>query len=473
MLIGLASILLLVFATGFFVASEFSIVSVRKTRIEQLISEGRTAAKDVKYAIEHLQQYIAAIQIGVTMASLGVGALGEPVLAGLFVPPLEQVLPEGEALVSAHAIAIAISFLIVNILEIVLGEIVPKVIARQRPEMTVLLTIRPINFFAFIFRPLVWLVTMLSNLVLRILGLPPGANAEQANVHSVEELEMLVVSSRKAGVLDREEEVILRRVFDFGDLTARQVMRPRTEIVAIPVTATLPEVIEIMTKHQHSRFPVYDGDLDNIVGVLHVKDVFMALAEAQVQEAEDGSPDATPDGQENAIRGSQDGSAAGGRHFDVRSLMRPIEAVPETLDVAELLQRMRQSGTHMVVVVDEYGGTAGIVTLEDIVEEIVGEVRDEFESEDGDSDIVQTPEGTLIDGLVSIDDANEVLGLGIESEADTVGGYVFEVLGRKPEVGDEIRSDGHVMRVEELDGLRIARVRVLPQGSVREPDDEE
>jgi CBS domain containing-hemolysin-like protein len=247
-------------------------------------------------------------------------------------------------------------------------------------------------------------------------------------------------------------------------------MRPRTEVAAIPVDATLPEVAQTMLKNQHSRFPVYDTDLDNIVGVLHVKDVFTPLAEAQLPETRNDSAAETRDGQENTNRPSHDVASAILGRFDVRSLMRPIEAVPETLDVDQLLQRMRHSGTHMVVVVDEYGGTAGIATMEDIVEEIVGEVRDEFEGEEGNANIVQTPEGTLIDGLVSIDDANEVLGLDLKGEADTVGGYVFEQLGRKPEVGDEIRSDGHTMRVEELDGLRIAKVRVLPHSRTAEPE---
>ena len=195
-------------ATSFFVASEYSIISVRKTRIEQLISEGRGAAKDVGNALDHLDRFIAAIQIGVTMASLGLGALGEPVLAQLFIPWFDTFLPEGEAFISSHGIAIALSFLIVTILEIVLGEVVPKILARQKAEAVAFLVIRPLNIFVALFRPVIWLVTFLSNLVLRLIGLRP--DAEHTGVYSVEELEMLVSSSRKAGVLDRDEEVILR-----------------------------------------------------------------------------------------------------------------------------------------------------------------------------------------------------------------------------------------------------------------------
>jgi putative hemolysin len=449
MLSGLAAILVLVAATGFFVASEFAIVSVRKTRIEQLIAEGNTRAYLVKRAIDNLQTYIAATQVGITMATLGLGALGEPVLASLIAPPLELVLPTAfvEAFISVHGIAIAVSFLVVTVLEIILGEFVPKIIARQRAEATVLFVIRPLNFFLFIFRPLVWLINLLGNAVLRLIGMD-SADAEHANVHSVEELEMLVASSRRAGVLEEEEEAILRRVFDLGDLTARQVMLPRTEINAVPIDATLPEVIQIIEKDRHSRYPIYEGNLDNIVGVLYVKDVFLFLARKVEGHLGDGASD------------SGQALDAG---FSVRALKRDILTVPESMDVNHLLAKMKQSRIHIAVVIDEYGGTSGIVTLEDLVEEIVGEVRDEFEVGEEHPDIEFTPDGTVVNGLTSIDDLNERLGLKIHSDADTVGGYVFERLGRKPELGDEVSMDGHSVRVEELDGLRIAQVRILPR----------
>lgn len=440
---GLALILLLIFAASFFVASEYSIVSVRKTRIEQLISEGSSVAQSVKHAIEHLDRYIAAVQIGITLVTLALGAVGEPVLSEIFITPLGLAISPFTAFVSAASVSYALSFLIVTVLEIVLGEIVPKIIARQRAEATVMLLIRPLNIFVFIFGPLIWLVSLLSNAVLRLVGVSSGS--EHQNIYSVEELEMLVVSSRKAGVLDREEEVILRRVFDFGDLTARQVMHPRTEVTGVPIDASFDEVITVMSEYKHSRFPVYEGDLDSILGVLYIKDVFALLAERERQFA-----------------GGQGGGTV---QFNVQSLMRPIQSVPETLDVDELLMRMRQGGMHMAVVVDEYGGTAGVVTLEDIIEEIVGEVRDEFEPGEENPDIIYTPEGTIVDGLLPIDDVNEVLGLSIESEADTIGGYVFEKVGRKPELHDEVTAGGYTLRVEALDGLRISKVKLLPHNS--------
>jgi len=290
-----------------------------------------------------------------------------------------------------------------------------------------------------------------------MIGLPQDKGHEI--VYTVEELEMLVVSSRQAGVLDKQEEVILRRVFDFGELTARQVMRPRTEVIGVPVDATLSSVISTMLEHKHSRFPVFEGDMDKIVGVLFVLDVLAYLARTtdKLEAAGVGADGAV----RAVVAGVSPSPGLAADQFNARSLMRPIDAVPETLDVARLLAKMQYSGTQMIVVVDEYGGTAGIVTLEDVVEEIVGEVRDEFKPESNTPGIVSTPEGTLVDGLVAIDDVSETLGLKIESESDTIGGYVFEMLGRKPELGDTVGVDGFTLRVEELDGLRIARVRVL------------
>jgi CBS domain containing-hemolysin-like protein len=446
MWLGIAAILALVAITGFFVASEFALVSVRKTRVEQLVSEGRRGAKQAKYAIEHLQEYIAAAQVGITMASLGLGALGEPVVAEALRPLLEAILPHDivEQFISLHGIAIVIAFIVVTILEIVLGETVPKIVAIQHPDRTMLLIVVPLNVFVFLFKPLTWLINTSSNAVLRLFRLE--SRDEHANVYSVEELEMLVVSSRQAGVLEKEEEAILRRVFDLSDLTARQVMVPRTEIIGVPIDASLPEVIETIEREKHSRFPVYQDDLDDIVGTLHVKDVFLEMAHNladQSHPADEG--------------------------FSVRSLVREILKVPQSLSVNELLTQMRVSRVHIAVVIDEYGGTAGMVTLEDILEEIVGEVRDEFEVGEEHPDFVTTPEGILVHGMTSIDDVNEQLGLQIQTEADTIGGYVFDLLGRKPELGDEVSDGRHSFRVEALDGLRIAEVRILTSGKVRAP----
>lgn len=462
MIFGLLFVLLLILATGFFVASEYSIVSVRRTRIDQLVSEGNSGASRVKFALDHLDAYIAAVQIGITIATLGIGALGEPVLGNILEPLLAPLLTPVEQYVTSTTISIIIAFLIVTILEIVLGEIVPKIWARERAESMAMVLIRPLELFVFIFRPIIWLVTRLSNIILRMLGLRQGDS--HGTVYSVEELEMLVTSSRKAGVLDEGEEVILRRVFDFGELKARQVMLPRTEIEAIEVDATFGEVVATINQFKHSRFPVYQDNLDQILGVIHVKDVFMALSGANVVPSVDGQ---TVGSRSNATRtnGPVVSTVPG---FNVRSIMRKIEHVPETSDVAELLNRMQKSGQQIVVVIDEYGGTAGMVTMEDIVEEIVGEVRDEFETDEPTEEIVVTPTGTLVDGFASIDDVNERLGLDIKSESDTIGGFVFDMLGRKPELGDEVIYNRFKFKVDELDGLRIAQVRITQSNANRQ-----
>jgi putative hemolysin len=454
MLWGLGLVVLLVITTAFFVAVEFALVTVRRTRIEQLVSEGNAGARLVKKGIDQLQTYLAAAQVGITMASLGLGALGEPVVAQMITPLLEAVLPAEavEQIVSLHTISFIIALLLVTIVELVLGETVPKIAAIQRAEPISLVVIRPMGFFLFIFRPLVWIINVLSNFFLRLVGLPP--DAEHSAVYTVEELEMMVASSRQAGILDRTEEGILRRVFDFGDLMVRQIMRPRTEIDAIPVNATFEQVINIIAHARHSRFPVYEGDLDHILGVVHVKDLYLDMVSAGAGSVQDSQ----------ASNGRQQVPVPATYSVDIRNCMRPIEAVPETLNVSDLLNLMKQRGLQIVLAVDEYGGTSGIVTLEDLVEEIVGDVRDEFEPNDDSAAIQVTPNGTIVDGLAPIHDVNETLGMDLQSEADTLGGFVFESLGRKPEIGDQVQYDGFTFSVESLDGLRISRVRITKTG---------
>lgn len=475
-------VILLVVITAFFVAVEFALVSVRRTRIEQLVSEGNSGAKAVKRAIDNLQTYLAAAQVGITMASLGLGALGEPVVAQMLLPVLEAILPHEfvEQFISIHGIAFVIALLLVTIVELILGETVPKIAAIQRAEAISMVVVRPMGLVLFLFKPLVWIINVLSNAVLRMFGL--RSDDEHSSVYSVEELEMLVTTSRKAGILDRDEEVILRRVFDFGELKARQIMLPRTEVKGIDVDASFAEVVETISTHKHSRFPVYVENLDRIIGMVHVKDIFELLTSAHPELYKQGanlrnsnsraSSNATTS-TATSMTTSTTSAAESLANFSVRAIMRPITYIPESGDVAELLTKMQKGNQQMVVVLDEYSGTAGIVTLEDIVEEIVGEVRDEFETDEPDDNIVVTPTGTLVDGLAPIDDVNERLGLDIKSESDTIGGYVFDVLGRKPELGDEIVHGKYTFRVEELDGLRIAKVRIASTSRTPFPVSEE
>lgn len=447
-ILGLGAVFVLVALNGFFVAAEFALVSVRRTRIDQLVSEGKGSAKIVQRALNHLDNYIAATQLGITLASLALGWVGEPALAHLIEPPLEALLG-GHQEALAHTIGIIISFSLITSLHIVLGELAPKTVALQRAEATALFVSRPLNWFRLIFRPFIWVLNSTGRLVVRLFGF--DANDEHSKVHSVQELEMLVTESREAGYLDQGEEVLLRRVFDFGDKTARQIMNPRTEIVGIEQQATFQNVLELAADERFTRFPVYADTVDNIVGVIHVKDLFGVIRNGFTAE--------------NARKFSMDG------------IIRPVLRVPETQHVADLLTQMQQKQYHMAIIIDEYGGTAGIVTLEDILEEIVGEVRDEFDTQEGGVylDVEPGPNGTtLVSGLFLLQDAAERFGLKVEQTAldeyDTIGGYIQGMLGRIPQQGDMLEVENYRITVSQMDGLRVDRVSFKPLEKPVDPE---
>jgi CBS domain containing-hemolysin-like protein len=420
----LAGLLALVFATGFFVAAEFSIVTVRKTRIDQLIAEGHRGAHAVRRAISAPDRYIAATQLGITMASLGLGWMAEPAFASLFEPALAA-LPAYLAATTRHTIAVAVAFLIITALEIVFGELTPKWIALQRSEATALWVVRPLELFMRAFWPFIRIVHGMAQAVIKALGFE-GAD-HRALVHSEEELKMLVTASQEAGVLEEQEEQMLHRVFGFADLTAGQVMIPRTELVAVAADTPLREVVSQIAGGHHTRLPVYRTDLDDVSGTLHVTDVLRALT----------GPD------QNVTAGT---------------LAREVLTVPETLGADDLLAEMRRRRVREAVVIDEYGGTAGLVTFESLMERIVGEIPSEFGSvsprltarSDGSCDI---------DGLALIADINSRFGLHIDEDTyTTIGGYVLGRLGRRARVGDVIDVEGRKLRVDALDGLRVAKV---------------
>ena len=434
-LLKIGAVLLLVFINGFFVAAEFALVSVRPTRIDQLIAEGNRLARTVRRAMDDPNRFISACQLGITMASLGLGWIGEPALAHL-VEPLFARLPSPWNAVSAHTLASILAYVIITFLHIVIGEQVPKMIALERAEATILMSAQPTQLTALIFRPAIAVLYWATELVLRPLGIT--RRDEHHQTFSVEELRMLVTASRQQGQLEQSEEEILHRVFGFADVTADQVMVPRTEMVGVPTTASFREVLELAATTGHARLPVYRDSIDNIIGVLHTKDLFRLVTE--------------PAGGATAP-------------FSVTRLMRPALTVPESVGADDLLAEMKRRKTHVAIVIDEFGGTAGLVTLEDLMERLVGDVRDEFEP--AEQEIEQLPDGSaLVDGLLPIEEVNAHFGLAIEDEYNnTIGGHVFSQLGRKPEVGDEVQVQGRPFVVEQLDGLRIARLRVLPPAS--------
>lgn len=431
-LLGLLAVFALVATNGFFVAAEFGLVKVRQTRIAELVSEGKSVAKVVQDEIRHLDTYIAATQLGITLASLALGWIGEPSLAHL-IEPLFAFAGGIAAEELAHSAAIAISFSLITMFHIVLGELVPKSIALQRSEGTALFIARPLYLFARLFRPFIVLMNGMGNLVVRALGLQ--AASEHGSVHTVKELAMLVAQSRKAGILDNDEEVLLRHVFDFGEKTAQHVMVPRTEIVGVPRDIRLVQLREKVAEEHYTRLPVYEETLANIIGVVHIKDVFTHLGK----------------------RGS-------GEPFTVQSILRPVLSVPKTTSITKLMALMQSQKAHLTVVIDEYGETAGIVTLEDILEEIVGEVQDEYDTpEEGVlPEMEMHADGSYsVDGLMSIDAFAEKFGGSFDSaNYKTIAGYVFSELGRIPKVGDSVCSGGYRLAVEAMDHLRIARLRV-------------
>ncbi|RME08597.1 MAG: HlyC/CorC family transporter [Anaerolineae bacterium] len=425
-LLRLVVLVLLVLANGFFVAAEFALVSVRGTRIAELVAQGNRTARWVEQALKSPDKVIAATQLGITLASLGLGWIGEPALAH-FIEPLVALFPgEFQAEVS-HSISASVAFAVITFLHVVIGELMPKSVALQNPEKTSLVVARPTLWAEWIFTPFIWLLNGTGNFLLRRLGIEPAAGHEL--VHSVEELKMIVAASAEGGVVEAEEQEMVYAVFEFGDMPVRQVMSPRTEIFALEADTSLEEAISQAIETAFSKFPVYENDLDHIVGVVHIRDLLRARQDVERRDCL------------------------------VRSLIHEALFVPESLPLRSVLQEFRKRRQHIAIVLDEYGGTAGVVTLEDIMEEIVGEVSDPYDSPH--PDIQVRPDGeVLIDGLTLIDDVNEKLGLSLaDPHYDTIAGFVLGRLNRIPQEGDSVElPDGYRLVVLKMDGLRIEQV---------------
>jgi CBS domain containing-hemolysin-like protein len=426
--VRLAAVLALVLANGFFVAAEFALISVRKTRIDQLVAEGSRMARPVRRALDNPDQFIAATQLGITMASLGLGWIGEPALASLL-HPLVAHLPSTISVATTHSISVAIAFIIITSLHIVLGELAPKTVALRHAENTALIVAKPTELFLRAFKPFIRVLNGMGWTVVKMLGMKPSTSSHGL-VHSEEELKMLVTASREAGVLEEEEQQMLHRVFHFNEFTAAEMMVPRTEMAAIRADATIAEVVDIVWRGRHTSLPVYRGELDDIVGIMLVPDLVRALL----------SPPP---------------------NFNIAAIAREALNVPETMKADELLRQMRRHRTHQAIVIDEYGGTAGIVTFERVMERIVGELGGDFGT--AAPPIRDLPDGSYeIDGLALVTDINERFGLDIDEETfTTIGGYILGRLGRRPTIGDTVEAGGRTLRVEAVDGLRVSRVRML------------
>ncbi len=434
-ILRLVAVVLLVIANAFFVAAEFSLVSVRKTRIAELAAQDSPGAKSVEKAISNPDRVIAATQLGITLASLGLGWIGEPALAHLIFPVVELFPAEFQEEVS-HTISAVIAFTLITFLHVVAGELAPKSIALQNPEKTSLFVAGPTLLTERIFKPAIWALNGSGNLLLRLVGVKPASGHEL--VHSVEELRMILTASTDGGAVEVDESQMLHAVFDFGELVVRQVMIPRTEIIAVEADEPLERIIQKTSQTSYTKFPVYDDSLDQILGIVHVKDLLIAMQQP----------------------GSLTRTA---RHF-----LREAMFVPETISVRSLLRQFRDNRVHIAIVLDEFGGTAGLVTLEDLLEEIVGEVSDPFDAVD--PDFQAQPDGSvLIDGLTLINDVNQKLGLNLsDQDYDTIAGFILGRLGHIPREHETIETQGVKFKVEKMDGMRIAWLSLRP--SRQEPD---
>lgn len=453
------AVLVLVGINAYFVAAEFALVSARRTRIEQRLRAGDRRASRVMHALDHPDDFISAAQLGITVASIGIGFIAEATLAALIEPYLGSVHVAAGAIpllgnteITGHVISTIITLAIVTYMHVVLGEQVPKMIAIQKAEVVALWTVGPTQLFAGLLRPFIRFMSISASTVTRLFGLRPvGVHAIP---HTPEEIRLLIEQSGEEGQIEAEQEQMIHGVFEFPEIVAREVMTPRRDIVALDVASSLDEVMSLLIEEGHSRIPVYEDDLDKIVGVLLSKDLLPYLA------------------------GSR------GEGFRLREVMREPYFVPDTKPLGELMPEMRNANMHLVVVLDEFGGTEGIVTMEDLLEEIVGEIYDEYDEPEPEFTVTEEGE-ILVDGGASIDEVNERFEMDLSSEDfDTIGGYIFGALGRIPVPGDTVSVNGSGdLQVVEAEERRVTLVKVVPARRFRaiagaeqedsEPEDED
>jgi CBS domain containing-hemolysin-like protein len=412
--------LVLVGLNGFFVAAEFALVRVRESRILQLEQEGSTRAAVLRETLRDLDSYLSVCQVGITVASLALGWVGEPAVSHLISPLFEAAGITNERIVSI--IAVVLGFSAITYAHLVFGEQAPKYFSIQRAENVSLWISRPLNVFKLFFNPVVWVVNASTNFVLRPWGIRLG---EEMEAHSEEELRIMISSSTASGVLDPEERDYLNNVFDFGDRVAREVMVPRPDIEAIASDAPLPELVDAAVYGRYTRYPVYEEDLDHVLGAVHVKDLFRAAR----ADAED---------------------------FDIRTVIRECLVVPENKRIEDILKEFQTRKLQMAIVIDEWGSVEGLITIEDIIEEIVGEIQDEFD--EGEPAIEQISDDLFaVDGRIPITDINDRFELDLPHEDfDTIGGYILGSLGRPPETGDTVEAEGATMQVKSVDGPRVS-----------------
>ncbi|MBA2357219.1 MAG: HlyC/CorC family transporter [Actinobacteria bacterium] len=422
-ILQLVAVFLIVLGNAFFVAAEYALVTARRSRLDELAKAGNRRARMALRIMNDPVRFIGTVQLGITAFSILLGAVGEPLVEHFLEPAV------------ATGVAFALAFAIVTYLHVTIGELVPKAVALEHNESTALWVALPVEAFYLATYPLVWFLQTSSNAITRLFGVSPSAAGED-DIHSEAELKMLLRRSSDHGEIEQHEREMLYKVFDFADQEASDVMVPRPEVVALSIELPPAECLAAVIDSPYTRYPVYRGSVDHIVGILHVRDLFSALNDRGIGQVE------------------------------VESLLRQPYFVPETKDLAALLADFRRSKQHMAIVVDEYGAMQGIATLEDLIEEIIGEIEDEFDLPD--ESVERIDETTLrIDGTFPIDDFNEQFHTDLPVEDfHTMAGFVFGRLGRAPEQGDEVEHDRLALRVVDIEGTRIERLEVefLPAG---------
>jgi CBS domain containing-hemolysin-like protein len=423
----LLAVLILLALNGFFVAVEFALVRARRTRLEAMTRTGDTKARLALKAMGNLGRMLSASQLGITLASLGLGWVAESTLGEMLEEYFVHSLPPAVEMGLRVTIAATVALTTVTYFHVVFGELAPRAAALNHPEQFARWLAPPLMLFAWIVTPFTWVLNRSSQIVLKAFGQDPDLAEEP--VHSPDELRMLVEQSQEAGAMQQQDAELLEGVFEFSEKNAREVMTPRTDLVALPLDATLDEALQVAEEAGFSRYPVYDESIDHVVGVVLAKDLLFELR----HQRED---------------------------FTIASIMRDVHVVPGTREVEEVLSDFKRLKEHLAIVLDEYGGTAGVVTMEDLLEEIVGEILDEYD----DAVVVPpAPQGneTSVPGSTHIGELNERFGLDVpDDDYTTIGGFVFGALGRLPVIGDRVTAGGAVFRVREMNGRRIETLDV-------------
>lgn len=420
-------VVILIILTAFFVATEFAIVKVRATRLDHLVAEGNKSAVYAKKLVDNLDAYLSACQLGITVTALGLGWLGEPTIKHMLDPVFIDL---GIDAGLADVISFAIAFFVITFLHVVIGELAPKTIAIQKAEAITLVLSRPLIFFYKVMYPFIWLLNGSARIFIRLFGFRPVNEYEVA--HSEEELRLILSESYKSGEINQAEMTYVNNIFEFDDRVAKEIMIPRTEMICFFAEDSFEENLDVIKEGQFTRYPVADEDKDHIIGLVNIKEIFTAHIHKD--------------------------------HESLDAYIRPILHITEATPIKQVLIKMQKDRIHMAIVIDEYGGTAGLLTVEDILEEIVGDIRDEFDTNEKPMIEEIDDTTTLVDGKVLLNEINELFGIDLDDdEVDTIGGWII-THNLEAVKGTIIDFNDHQFIVDEIDGYQIKKIKIIKAG---------